>query len=101
MSFIKSAGASIVASVCAIQAFAWLFGYFDELTELAKTHRELTILTLFVYIGMHYIGYDAKERVQKGEYEKRLKGAALRKAAIKGTALPTLIRKRRPANGDK
>lgn len=80
--FFKAAGGQLVTATCAVQAFAWLFGWFDDLTKALTEHRDLTIIGICLYFGLYYITYDATLRAQKRRYTDRLKGASLRKIPV-------------------
>lgn len=99
LDFFKRAGGQLVAAICAVQAFAWLFGFFDELTQPLREHRELTALGVILYFGLYYITYDATYRAQKMRYKKRLRGASLRLPVNKKPGAGVVRPAKRPRKG--
>lgn len=89
-SFLARATTHFITGICAVQALAWGYGYFDELTALVKESRECAVLGTIAYFVVYYVFYDAPRQAAQLRYNTRLKGASKRLPAKKrdGSAVP-------------
>lgn len=65
--------ARIIEWTCGIQAFAWLFGVFDELTAWVVAHTEVALLAVAANAIYSLVAYDLEVHRKQIEFEKARK----------------------------
>lgn len=75
--FWKTCFLRLVTSITGLQAFSWLFGFFDEVSAFVRVHTLPVVSVVIIYLFIEYVAYDSTKRLKRS-YTNRLKGASIR-----------------------
>ena len=73
MEFVKDCFVKIAAVITVTQALSWVFGVFDEATEIVKENQGTVVVILVLFVIINYVFYDAPKAIERIRYENKRK----------------------------
>lgn len=73
MLFIKDCVLKLGTFITLTQALCWVFGVFDDATDIISDNTGIVTIALVVFVAVNYIFYDAPRSLERIRYEQKRK----------------------------